>query len=432
MRVTETTKRENVLGNIQKNSQRLKTLHTDLSSGQKINRTSDDPIGATVAQDIVTSISRREQLQHNMEDNLVWLESNEVELQHMTELLNHAKQLILSEASGTASSDSRAVTAQEIRDISNALMDAGNVRHNKLFLFSGTKTLTKPLTTRNPIQPAKIMTDEIVQKDVAELLDIGQFRAQFEGHSLNDYRVKITKPGALGFARYKVSDDAGVTWSKERILTPVIKVHNTEGKPNDQVILRFSDEQGLLGDLIADQADFTKENFFFDIEDQGAIFPEGIEFVFQPNRPVDYVGNQQKKEVLISDGIAIPLNITAEEILLKTDDKSLDIFQVLYSLEQSLIKNDPEALALKLEDLDRSLDQVLRKQAQIGNTMIDIQKSSQKMDEEVFSTQKRLSDVQDVDIAESAIDLNTAERNNKVSLDVGGRLLQPSLMQFLR
>ena len=433
MRVTEITKRESIVKNIQQNAQRLKTLQTEMASGQKINKVTDDPVGATVVQDVITTVARKEQMQHNMSDNLVWLNNNEVQLQHMADLLTKAKNLVISQAGSSASNESQRVTAQELKDIRESIFDAGNARQNKLFLFSGTKTFTKPLEYANPLQPAKVQTEDIVQKDVADLLDVSQFKAQFDGHSLNKYRVKITKSGPLGYARYRISDDDGATWGQQEILNPTVKVYNAKGKTNDQVTLKFTDDQGLLGDILPDNFSFSGDNLaFFDTADQGVIFPEGMEFVFLSNPPVVYAGNHQSKEAIIANGVSIPINITAAEILLKTGEDSVDIFQMFLALENALEKNDSTALGQRLEEMDHALEQVLKKQANVGNTMIDIENALHKIDEQVYSTQQRLSDVQDVDLAKASIDLNTAEVNNKVSLNAGGRLIQPSLLEFLR
>ena len=60
MRVTEVAKREQVMGNIQRNSAKLQELQMQMASGQRINRPSDDPMGAVKMQDIVTKLSTSE------------------------------------------------------------------------------------------------------------------------------------------------------------------------------------------------------------------------------------------------------------------------------------------------------------------------------------------------------------------------------------
>jgi flagellin-like hook-associated protein FlgL len=43
-----------------------------------------------------------------------------------------------------------------------------------------------------------------------------------------------------------------------------------------------------------------------------------------------------------------------------------------------------------------------------------------------------LSKLEDMDLAKGAIDLNKAELKNKVALDSSARLIQPTLINFLR
>jgi len=200
VRVTDVTKRDQIVSHMQKNGSHLQTLQGELATGKRINRTSDDPIGATIIQDIVTTISRNDQMTQNMDSNISWLSHTEIELDHAIDLLKQAKVLALSQANDATTAESRAIVAQELRSIKEALFDTANARFGKLFLFSGTKTLTQPLKVNNPIQEAQVSSLDLSQKDVSGLLDIQQFRAQFEGHSSNEYRIRITQTGPFGRA----------------------------------------------------------------------------------------------------------------------------------------------------------------------------------------------------------------------------------------
>lgn len=427
MRVTDVTKREQVVGHMQKNSQRLQTLQTELATGRRINRPSDDPIGATVVQDIVTTISRNEQDIRNIDSNISWLEHTEIELNHVSELLEKAKVLAVSQANDATTLESRAIVAQELRAIREALFDAANAKFGKLYLFSGTKTFTQPLSQNSPIQEAKVQTVDIKQKDVSELLDVAQFQAQFEEHSSNEYRVRISETGTFGRALFQVSDDFGETWSKENVLLPVVKVFNADGKPNDKVLLRFTNEEGLAANEVDEESAAS-----FDFAASDIVFPEGLEFVYLPNPKIAYEGNSQKKEVLIANNTTVPLNITAQELFLESEDDHVDIFGVLSALEQALDADDGDAVANRLEHLDAARTQVLKQIATVGNTIHELDKAKAKLDDQVFSKQTRLSEVQDIDLATSMVEMNTAELNNRTALDAGGRLIQPTLLEFLR
>lgn len=289
MRVTESSKKETVLNNIQKSATRLRDLQSDLATGQKINRISDDPIGATVMQDVITSVSRSEQIKENIDTNIAWLEQNEVELKHISELLGRARSLVVSQAGGSSGPESRMTVFQELSAIKETLFDTANAKQGKLYLFSGTKTLTKPLVLNGPIQKAKVYTDNVVQKDIADLVDLTQFDAQFEGYSANTYRVRISETGTFGSAKYKISEDGGKTWGNEALLLPTIPVRPAQGF-DDKITLKFSKDQELLTDLFKDLDDG------FAATPKGLVFPEGFEFVFSPNPNIGYKGNNQKKK----------------------------------------------------------------------------------------------------------------------------------------
>ena len=433
MRVTEVSKREQVLENIQKTSARLQDAQIQMATGQRINKPSDDPIGTAKMQDIVSTMSAQEQHLRNITDNIASLQHAEKEITHMTELLGRAKTLAISQSGSDANEESRMMVAREFAALRESLFDAGNSRNGKLYLFSGLKSLSPALKKNSMIQPAKVETRGIIQKDIRDLIDIDQYRAVFEGHSNNEYRLRITKEGPWGQARCQISDDGGRTWAKEQVLRPVTAMFNPDGKQDDLVKLKFSDEQGLLGNTIPGYFDFTKEvSEDVEAESLGLIFPDGMEFIGRPNPEISYIGAEDKKEVLISDGLASPVQVTARELLLSEEAGGVDVFSMLSSLERAMLENDGTALALRLKELDQALEQILKRQADIGNTVREFETAMQKIESQKFEQERRLSEIRDSDLAETVIEVKTAEANNRLALDTGSKLIQPTLSDFLR
>ncbi len=433
MRVTEVTKRDHVVDNIQRSSGKLQDIQMQMASGRRLNKTSDDPIGAARSQDIVTTISSQNQLLQNIEDNVAWLQRSEQEITHINEILGKIRTLALSQAGSDSNEESRQMVAREFSAARKSLFDAGNAREGKLYVFSGIKSLTPALKKNGIFQPAKVLKNAVTQSDIRDLLDVSQFRAQFEGYSNNDYRIRVTRGGVWGQARVKISDDGGRTWSKEQTLRPVTHVVNPEGKPNDQVLLKFSDQEGRLGNVLPKQFDFNSAaSASFDKHELGILFPQGIEFVFQPNPEVTYNGSIHKKEALISNGLSIPVNITAQELLLGHGENGVDTFSLLAAMERALLENDGTAIAQRLGELDLAQTQVLKQQADVGNIIRELYATQSKLENLQFEKESQLSDIQDLDIAEATVDLKVAEANNKLALNTGARLIQPSLSDFLR
>ena len=433
MRVTEVTKRDHVVDNMQKSSGKLQDIQIQMASGRRLNKTSDDPIGAARSQDIVTTISSQKQLLQNIDDNIAWLQRSELEIGHINEVLGQIRTLAISQAGSDSNEESRQMVAREFSIARKILFDSGNAREGKLYLFSGIKSLSPSLKKNGIFQPAKVEVDGVVQKDIRELLDVKQFRSQFEGFSSNNYRIRVTKGGVWGQARVKISDDGGRTWSKEQTLRPLTHVFNPDGKLNDQVLLKFSDEEGRLGNVLPKQFDFNSEKSAeFDLDALGIIFPEGIEFVYQPNPEVTYNGSIHKKEALISNGLSIPVNVTAKELLFGEGEEGVDTFSLLVAMERALLENDGIAIAERLGELDLAQNQVLKQQADVGNIVRELYSIKSQLGNQQFEKERQLSDIQDLDIAEATVDLKVAEANNKLSLNTGARLIQPSLSDFLR
>ena len=433
MRVTEVTKRDHVVDNMQKSSGKLQDIQIQMASGRRLNKTSDDPIGAARSQDIVTTISSQKQLLQNIDDNIAWLQRSELEIGHINEVLGQIRTLAISQAGSDSNEESRQMVAREFSIARKILFDSGNAREGKLYLFSGIKSLSPALKKNGIFQPAKVEVGGVMQKDIRELLDVKQFRSQFEGFSSNNYRIRVTKGGVWGQARVKISDDGGRTWSKEQTLRPLTHVFNPDGKLNDQVLLKFSDEEGRLGNVLPKQFDFNSEKSAeFDLDALGIIFPDGIEFVYQPNPEVTYSGSIHKKEALISNGLSIPVNVTAQELLFGEGEEGVDTFSLLVAMERALLENDGIAIAKRLGELDLAQNQVLKQQADVGNIVRELYSTKSQLGNQQFEKERQLSDIQDLDIAEATVDLKVAEANNRLSLNTGARLIQPSLSDFLR
>lgn len=430
MRVTDLTKQNTVTQNIQKAEQQLQSLQGDISSGKRITKISDDPIGATQAQDFRTRISFMGTLQRNIRDDFVWLDRTEAEITDISEKLRRTKTLILAQANASGDDASRRVTAQEIEALLDGMINAGNSKIGKLYIFSGSKTFTKPLEDNPGRQPAQmrfmlpVPEEEGLEGELANLVEPVELdlppelvaqTAVFDGNSSNSYIVRISKTGAMGRAHYKVSDDGGETWSRAKALLPKIEVFNEDGKGTDKVMLSISTPKILNG------------------EDE-LIFPEGLEFEYKPNPPLDYRGNDGKRMVRTGEGALLPINITAHDIFFQQPDdpESVNVLDLMFALRRALLDNDQVALESRLGDIDLAFGQVLSIRASVGAVRKEMEDRLETLTDREFSKIEQLSNVEDLDMPEAVVEMNLADTRNRAALDTSARLLQPSLLSFLR
>jgi flagellar hook-associated protein 3 FlgL len=431
MRVTDLTKQNQVVRNIQTAQQKIQGLQGDISSGKRISKISDDPIGATRAQDFRTSISFMGTLQRNMRDDFVWMDRTEAEIADISDMLRRTKTLILAQANASGDDATRRVTAEELDALLDGMIDAGNSKIGKLYIFSGSKTFTRPLAESPGMQPAIIRVkdpagDPAVDVDGEALVDdappppplpegFDADMAVFEGNSSNTYILKITKAGPLGRAHYQVTDDGGETWSRNQTMLPKNEVFNQDGKATDKVFLQVNPPKPEEGE-------------------QEFVFPEGMEFEFKPNPSLAYRGNQDKRMVRTGEGILLPMNLTAEDIFFakEGDAESVNVFDLMFTLRRALLDNDQVALERRLDDIDLAFEQVLENRASIGAVRKEMEQRMEKLDDRVFSKTSQLSDIEDLDIPKAIVEMNMADTRNRAALNTSARLLEPSLLNFLR
>jgi flagellar hook-associated protein 3 FlgL len=134
----------------------------------------------------------------------------------------------------------------------------------------------------------------------------------------------------------------------------------------------------------------------------------------------------------IGPGVTITINTVASDMLgVGTgDDKLLD---VLRDAVGHLRAGDGASVrSTDLTRLDANLDQVLEVRAANGARTNRLEAAMTRLDEVHESTVKQLSAVEDADIAETLISLNSQTAAYQAALRAGASIVQTSLMDFLR
>lgn len=115
-----------------------------------------------------------------------------------------------------------------------------------------------------------------------------------------------------------------------------------------------------------------------------------------------------------------------------TDPETVNTFDVLNRLIESLHDDDQQSLLKSLDELDAAHKQLLKWQSQIGSTVQELESSKSRIQESMDYKAAEISEIEDLDLAKGAMDLNKAEMKNQVNLDSAARLIQPTLINFLK
>lgn len=157
------------------------------------------------------------------------------------------------------------------------------------------------------------------------------------------------------------------------------------------------------------------------------------------NAPFDTTGNtwaanpnaNKRIEIEISEGVFVPLNIDGEEIF-NGAGIGRNIFDLLDDISTDILNGDADSLNDRIGQLDDVSDQLQQGISHIGSTINRIDIVDSKNDEFKLYAQEDLSNKEDADVFELYINLKSAETAYKSGLSVSSKILQTSLLDYLR
>lgn len=140
MRVTNNMLIADMLWNSNKNLNGLSKYQNQLSTGVRISRPSDDPVGITRILKYKTDIRAAEQYSDNVTTSLGWLEVSESALDDTKEILQRIRELTVQAANGTNTPEDTQKIQIEVEQLREEIISLGNSTMAGRFLFSGLET----------------------------------------------------------------------------------------------------------------------------------------------------------------------------------------------------------------------------------------------------------------------------------------------------
>jgi|GEM_PF-534587 len=121
-----------------------------------------------------------------------------------------------------------------------------------------------------------------------------------------------------------------------------------------------------------------------------------------------------------------------KQIAFSASPKKPGVMQMLDRVEKNLLEGNQEALSEDLGDFDRFLDVALTARSTLGARMNRGTLVRDRIESDRINFREQLSNVEDVDMAETITKLLNEENVYRASLSVGARIVQPTLIDFLR
>ncbi|RFB11032.1 flagellar hook-associated protein FlgL [Bacillus sp. HNG] len=163
----------------------------------------------------------------------------------------------------------------------------------------------------------------------------------------------------------------------------------------------------------------------------------GNKFIFNgtntTEKPVDLTTNNipiTSNDVLleVSKGVHINVNVRSTDLL--KGNNPTDIFTELENLVNDL--NNDGDIGKYLDSLDSHLSNVVANRADLGARYNRIELIDDRLGSQEVITNKIISENEDAEMEKVIIGLTTAEAVHRAALGAGSKIIQPTLMDFLR
>lgn len=299
MRVTQGMMVRGVLKNLSQNLSMIDKYNTQLGTGKKVSRPSDDPSTTSLQMRLYSEMRRIEQHLENVGAGITWLENTDAALEEAGAVLHRLRDLAVQGSNETLEQDSLDALAEEVNQLVNHLVQVGNAKVGGKYIFAGTRTLVAPLEA--------------------------------------------------------IYDASG---------------HHVIG--------------------------------------------------------VEYKGDFGSIEYEVSGGATVKVNITASEVFSDVIDAAIGLRDRLLAGDQAGISSD------SLAELDAAMDLILRQRSIVGAKANRFELTESRLGETAVNAERLLSNVESIDIAEVIMKLRLQETVYESLLNVGSRVIQPTLLSFVK
>ena len=144
---------------------------------------------------------------------------------------------------------------------------------------------------------------------------------------------------------------------------------------------------------------------------------------------VTYEGNDENMTVQVSRDATIAVNETGADAFLSQQD----VFQTLIGIRDDLRAGNLDSLqSARIDEINTIQDQLLQSVARVGAIQNRLERLTSNHDDFLLQMRTLLSDSIDADFAEVIVNLNSETNAYEAALNATARVIQPSLLDFVR
>jgi flagellar hook-associated protein 3 FlgL len=116
----------------------------------------------------------------------------------------------------------------------------------------------------------------------------------------------------------------------------------------------------------------------------------------------------------------------------ETDSEGINILAAVKDFEIALRVNDKEQIQNSIDNIDQALSQVIHARSQVGARIQVLTHSTDSLQKAIVDNKGTASQLEDADLLQVVSDISKSDSTLKATLETSGRVVQPSLLDFLK
>lgn len=113
-------------------------------------------------------------------------------------------------------------------------------------------------------------------------------------------------------------------------------------------------------------------------------------------------------------------------------DVGINVFSVLKGLEISMRTNDKAGIQESLDTLDQALNQVILSRSEVGSRIMAVNNTTDTLQKAIVDNKTAASQLEDADVFQTVSDITKTDSTLRATLETSGKLIGPTLLDFLK
>lgn len=402
-------------------TEELYTANEVVTTGKRINRVSDDPVGMTRTLDLRSGLAHMDQLARNVSTGRTWLDAAETSMGNVESLLSDTKVLAIAMNNDAMNTTDRANAAVQVRETIMEIFDIANTQVNGQYLFAGTKTDIKPFAFDDPADP--------------NLVSYGGNETGFSVKTGKDTSMVVGFPGEDVFGSTTVTIDetnnkidfmenVGAGLSTE--LTADIPLGTYDKTSFAQAVeVAMETASATSGNAIQYDVSWDATTRQYTIAEDAA--------AAAPLTELQLLWNSGTNKATNAAG-ELGFDLAADTgAVTYTSDNTVQwgVFRTLFDLQDALENNDLDKIEKSLSKLDHHFNHMGNTISQIGYKGIALDVRETMIEDLGLSHQTQKAAIEEADIIEAITSLQSKELAYQAALASSSKVMKVSLLDYM-